>query len=47
MLDNVTTLNLRDNGFNVAMVSLVAWMGQNRSLESVDLSQNMNLNSKK
>eukprot|EP00057_Strongylocentrotus_purpuratus_P027145 XP_011681619.1 PREDICTED: leucine-rich repeat-containing protein 16A [Strongylocentrotus purpuratus] len=47
MLDNVTTLNLRDNSFNVAMVSLVAWMGQNRSLESVDLSQNMNPNSKK
>ncbi|XP_063951729.1 F-actin-uncapping protein LRRC16A-like [Lytechinus pictus] len=47
MLNNVTTLNLRDNGFNVAMVSLVAWMGQNHSLECVDLSQNMSPSSKK
>ncbi|XP_041455233.1 F-actin-uncapping protein LRRC16A-like isoform X2 [Lytechinus variegatus] len=47
MLNNVTTLNLRDNGFNVAMVSLVAWMGQNHSLECIDLSQNMSPSSKK
>ena len=41
MLTNIAVLDLHDNGFNQSMVSLVAWISQNKSITTLDLSQNM------
>ncbi|XP_071505200.1 uncharacterized protein [Diadema antillarum] len=47
MLSNINKLDLHDNGFNDAMVTLVAWIGQNKSIQWLNLGHNMsNVNKK-
>ncbi|XP_022103389.1 F-actin-uncapping protein LRRC16A-like isoform X2 [Acanthaster planci] len=40
-VNNITTLNLSDNDLNLELVRLIDWIGQNRSLQSLDISKNM------
>ncbi|XP_038069974.1 F-actin-uncapping protein LRRC16A-like isoform X2 [Patiria miniata] len=40
-VNNITTLNLSDNELNAELARLIDWIGQNKTLQSLDISKNM------